>query len=30
VLWHPEEAHTDSGAPVFKALIDAAAQYAAR
>jgi len=30
VLWHPEEAHTDSGAPVFKALIDAAAQYAQR
>ena len=30
VLWHPEEAHTDSGAPIFRALIEAAAEYAAR
>ena len=29
VLWHPEEAHADAGAPVFKALIDEAAAYAA-
>jgi putative glutamine amidotransferase len=30
VLWHPEEAHTDAGAPIFRALIEAAAEYAAR
>lgn len=30
LLWHPEEAHTDSGAPVFKALVAAAEQYAQR
>ncbi len=29
VLWHPEEAHTGSGAPLFNALIDAAGSYAA-
>lgn len=29
VLWHPEEAGTGSGAPVFRALVEAAAAYAA-
>ncbi len=28
VLWHPEEAHTAAGAPLFSALIDAASAYA--
>ncbi len=30
VLWHPEEAGADHGAPVFQALIEAAASYSAR
>ena len=29
VLWHPEEAGTGTGAPVFRALVEAAAAYAA-
>ncbi len=30
VLWHPEEAHETTGAPIFRAFVEAAAAYAAR